>query len=58
MTWKRKWIEHNACKFCRGNDLHTCLLYRCQDAIRDAERYFDSVIRQEETIQNERNDYK
>ncbi len=50
MTWKqyrREWIKHNTCKFCRGNDLHTCLLYQCRDAIRDTERYFDSMIEEE-----------
>lgn len=51
MTWKqyrKEWIKHNTCKFCRGNDLHTCLLYRCRDAVRKAERYFDNVIKEEE----------
>lgn len=50
-TWKQyrqEWIKHNTCKFCRGNNLHTCLGYRCQDAIRSAEGYFDSVIEKEE----------
>lgn len=50
-SWKeyrREWVKRNACKFCGGNDLHTCLSYQCQEAVTTAGRYFDNVIKREE----------
>lgn len=46
--YRREWVKRNACKFCGGNDLHTCLSYQCQEAVTTAGRYFDNVIKREE----------
>ncbi|MCD7968312.1 MAG: hypothetical protein LUG90_21455 [Clostridiaceae bacterium] len=38
---KRDWVEHNACRFCKGSHMHSCGPISCFSAIQVAEEYYD-----------------
>lgn len=40
---KREWVNHNACRFCKGSRGHTCYGYDCREAVRAAGEYFESL---------------
>lgn len=40
---KREWVNHNACRFCKGSRGHTCYGYDCREAARAAGEYFESL---------------
>lgn len=42
---REEWARLNTCRFCIGSHLHTCTGYRCEPAIKQAEEYFDKVVR-------------
>lgn len=42
---REEWVRLNTCRFCIGSHLHTCTGYRCEPAIKQAEEYFDKVVR-------------
>lgn len=51
---KREWVNHNACRFCKGSRGHSCSGYDCREAVEAAGRYWNDKKAQEiRTLQTE-----
>lgn len=40
---KREWVNHNACRFCKGSRGHSCSGYDCREAAKAAGRYWNKI---------------
>lgn len=49
---KREWVNHNACRFCKGSRGHSCSGYDCREAAEAAGRYWnDKKVQEIRTLQ-------
>lgn len=44
---RTEWVRLNTCRICIGSHLHTCTGYDCRYAVKQAEEYFDRIIKRE-----------
>ncbi|WP_373262407.1 hypothetical protein [Hungatella hathewayi] len=47
---KREWVEHNACRFCKGSHMHSCGHISCLPAVYEAGEYYEKY---KDVIENE-----